>query len=132
MRTVPGADQPGPTLLRQEIYPLPYFPPTTNAAVLRSGTITTQWACSSISCGIPLSGAAITSENKAAASSNRFADSLSLPIIGVIAIAAARKNFIGSPFSGRGLLSRRNWRRTATADRSALKVLALPALNAQK
>ena len=31
MRTVAGADQPGPTLLRQERYPLPYFPPTMKA-----------------------------------------------------------------------------------------------------
>src|SRR6476646_8026909 len=39
IRTVPGADQPAPLLLRQDRYPFPYFPPTTNAPVFRSGTI---------------------------------------------------------------------------------------------
>ena len=43
-----------------------------NAAVLSSGTITMQCACSSISWGMPLSGAAMTSENTAAAASNRL------------------------------------------------------------
>lgn len=47
MRTVPGADQPAPLVFRRDRYPFPYFPPTTNAAVLRSGTITMQWAFSS-------------------------------------------------------------------------------------
>ena len=46
MRTVAGADQPAPLLFRQDRYPFPYFPPTTKAAVLSSGTITMQWAFS--------------------------------------------------------------------------------------
>ena len=35
MRTVPGADQPAPVLLRHDRYPFPYFPPTTKAAVFK-------------------------------------------------------------------------------------------------
>ena len=42
MRTVAGADQPAPPLFRQDRNPFPYLAPTTNAAVLSSGTITMQ------------------------------------------------------------------------------------------
>src|SRR5438128_1051854 len=70
-----------------------------NAPVLRSGTMTMQCACSSISCGIPLSGADITSENTVAASFRRFAGSLSLARSGAIATAAMRRAFISLPFS---------------------------------
>ena len=48
------------------------------APVLRLGTITMQYAFSSRSCGIPLSGVAITSEKTAAASPNRLAGALSI------------------------------------------------------
>src|ERR1044071_7910142 len=78
MRTVAGADQPEPLLLRHERYPLPYLPPTMKAPVLRLGTITMQCAFSSRSCGIPLSGVAMISEKTDAASANRFAGSLSI------------------------------------------------------
>src|ERR1035438_1422667 len=78
MRTVAGADQPEPLLLRQDRYPFPYLPPTRKAPVLSPGTITMQCAFSSRSCGIPLSGAAITSEKTDAASPNRLAGSLSI------------------------------------------------------
>src|SRR5579859_7816220 len=88
MRTVPGADQPVAFLFRQDKYPFPYLPPNTKAAVFRFGTITMQWACSSSSCGMPLSGVAMTSENTAAASFRRFAGSLSLASNGVRANAA--------------------------------------------
>src|ERR1035437_9713432 len=77
MRTVAGADQPEPLLLRQDRYPFPKLPPTMKTAVLRSGTMTMQCAFSSRSCGIPLSGAAITSEKTDAASPSRLAGSLS-------------------------------------------------------
>src|SRR3954451_10353106 len=56
-----------------------------------------QCAFSSISCGIPLSGVAMTSENTAADSSNRFADSLSTARSGATARAATITNFIFSP-----------------------------------
>src|SRR5664279_2423600 len=78
MRTVAGADQPKPLLLRQDRYPFPYLPPTMNAPVLSEGTMTMQCAFSSRSCGIPLSGVAITSEKTDAASPNRLAGSLSI------------------------------------------------------
>src|SRR5271157_1978047 len=78
MRTVAGADQPSPFWLRQERNPFPYLPPTRKAAVLRLGTMTMQCALSSRSCGIPLSGVAITSEKTAAASPNRLAGALSI------------------------------------------------------
>src|SRR5947209_5047369 len=65
-----------------------------NAPVLRSGTITIQWACSSISLGIPLSGADMTSENTAAAAFNRLVGSASLAMSGVSATAAAKISFI--------------------------------------
>src|SRR5208337_237768 len=78
MRTEAGADQPEPPLLRQDRNPFPYSPPTRKAAVLRLGTMTMQCALSSRSCGIPLSGAAITSEKTDAASPNRLAGSLSI------------------------------------------------------
>src|SRR5579863_6761852 len=74
IRTVPGADQ--PLLLRQDRYPLPYFAPKKKAAVFKPGTITMQWAFSSNSCGMPLSGADITSEKTSAASFSRLAGSL--------------------------------------------------------
>src|ERR1017187_6926383 len=90
MRTVPGADQPTPLLFRQDKYPFPYLPPTRNAAVFRLGTITMQWAFAIRSCGIPLSGAAMTSENTAAASFSRFTESLPLASRGAIARVAAR------------------------------------------
>src|ERR1035438_1073315 len=89
MRTVPGADHPSPPLLRHDKYPLPYLPPTRKAAVFIPGTITMQWAFSSKSCGIPLSGVAIISENTAEASFNRFTESLSLANSGTIARVAA-------------------------------------------
>src|SRR4051794_12251120 len=53
-----------------------------------------QCAFSSISCGMPLSGAAITSENTAADSSNRLADSLSTARSGATARAATIINFM--------------------------------------
>src|SRR5436309_14502961 len=56
-----------------------------------------QCAFSSISCGMPLSGVAMTSENTAADSSNRFADSLSMARSGATARAATIMNFIFSP-----------------------------------
>src|SRR5438270_12243958 len=56
-----------------------------------------QCAFSSISCGMPLSGVAMTSENTAADSSNRFADSLSTARSGATARAATIINFIFSP-----------------------------------
>ena len=74
MRTVPGADQPVPLLLRHDTYPFPYLPPTRNAAVFRLGTMTMQWAFASMSCGMPLSGVAMISENTAAASFSRFTE----------------------------------------------------------
>src|ERR1041384_8475734 len=78
MRTVAGADQPEPLLFRQERYPFPYLPPTMKAAVFRLGTMTMQCALSNKSCGIPLSGVAITSEKTEAASLNLLAGSLSI------------------------------------------------------
>ena len=78
MRTVAGADQPAPLLLRQDRYPFPYLPPTMKAAVLRLGTMTMQCALSSRSCGIPLSGVAMISEKTDAASPNRLAGALSI------------------------------------------------------
>src|SRR5690349_6313137 len=106
MRTVPGADQPDRLLFRQERYPFPYFPPNMKAPVLSAGTITMQFAFSSISCGIPLSGVAMTSENTAADSSSRFADSLSIASSGVsngvIARAVTIVNFICCAFSVAG------------------------------
>src|ERR1039458_3967387 len=78
MRTVAGADQPEPLLFRQDRYPFPYLPPTMKAPLLRSGTITMQCARSSRSCGIPLSGAAITSEKTDAAAPSRLAGSVSI------------------------------------------------------
>src|SRR5690242_21935228 len=78
MRTVAGADQPEPLLLRQDRYPFPYLPPTMKAAVFRLGTMTMQYALSIRSCGIPLSGVAITSEKTDAASPKRLAGSLSI------------------------------------------------------
>jgi hypothetical protein len=89
MRTVPGADHPAPPVLRQDTYPLPYFPPTTNAAVLRSGTITMQCAFSRSPWGIALSGVAMISENTTAASFSRFAGSSSAASSGMIPHAAA-------------------------------------------
>src|SRR4051794_40892201 len=56
-----------------------------------------QCAFSSMSCGMPLSGAAMTSENTAADSSKRFADSLSTARSGAMAKAATTMNFIFSP-----------------------------------
>ena len=61
MRTVPGADQPGPVLFRQDTYPFPYLPPTRKAAVFSEGTMTMQWAFASMSFGMPLSGVAMIS-----------------------------------------------------------------------
>src|ERR1051325_4192012 len=78
MRTVAGADQPEPLLFLQERYPFPYLPPTMKAPVLRLGTMTMQCAFSSRSCGIPLSGVAITSEKTDAASPKPMAGSLSI------------------------------------------------------
>src|SRR5437763_9092258 len=56
-----------------------------------------QCAFSSISCGMPLSGVAMTSENTAADSSSRFADSLSTARSGATARAATIINFIFLP-----------------------------------
>src|SRR3954453_20511713 len=53
-----------------------------------------QCAFSSISCGMPLSGAAMTSENTAAESSSRFTDSLSAARSGATARAATIMSFI--------------------------------------
>src|SRR5687768_13675748 len=89
MRTVPGADQPDRPVFRQDRYPFPYFPPTTNAAVLRSGTIPMPCSVPTRSPGIPLSGVAIISENTTAASFSRFAGSSSAAGSGVIPSAAA-------------------------------------------
>src|SRR5579884_1494703 len=50
-----------------------------------------QWAFASRSCGMPLSGAAITSEKTAEASSRRFSVSLSLASRGVIARGASAR-----------------------------------------
>ena len=95
MRTVAGADQPWPLWFRQDKYPFPYFPPTMNAPVLRLGTMTMQWALSRRSCGIPLSGAAITSEKTAAASASRLAGALSIASKDVVmAKPATITNFI--------------------------------------
>src|SRR6266404_582901 len=66
MRMIPGADQPAPPSLRQNRYPLPYFPPMMKAAFFTPGTITMQCAFSSNSCGMARSGVAITSENTVA------------------------------------------------------------------
>src|SRR5436190_7898638 len=89
IRTVPGADHPDASLVRQDRYPFPYLPPTTNAAVLRSGTMTMQCALEMSSCGTPLSGVAIISDNTAAASSRRWAGSLSTANSGVKANVVA-------------------------------------------
>src|ERR1017187_6559100 len=98
LRTVAGADQPEPLLLRQDRFPFPYFPPTTKAAVLRLGTMTMQYAFSSRSCGIPLSGAAIISEKTDAASPRRLAGSLSIANNDVVkAKPAAITSFIFLP-----------------------------------
>src|SRR6185369_15631702 len=95
MRTVAGADQPSPPLLRHDRYPFPYLPPTTKAAVLRLGTITMQCDLSSKSCGMPLSGADITSVKTDAASPNRLAGSLSIANNDVVkARLAANISFI--------------------------------------
>src|SRR5665811_933756 len=95
MRTVAGADQPRPLLLRQDRYPFPYFPPTMNAPVLRLGTMTMQCAFPSRSCGIPLSGVAIISEKTDAASPSRLAGSLSIASNDVVrAKPATIANFI--------------------------------------
>src|ERR1041385_4760089 len=77
MRTVAGADQPEPLLFLHDRYPFPYLPPTMKAPVFRLGTMTMQCAFSSRSCGIPLSGVAITSEKTDAASPKRLVGSLS-------------------------------------------------------
>src|SRR5688572_12217440 len=77
MRTAPGADQPLPALFRHETYPFPYLPPTTNAAVFSSGTITMQYAFSSSSAGMPLSGVLMISDSTADASFRRLVGSLS-------------------------------------------------------
>src|ERR1035437_6849247 len=98
MRTVAGADQPEPLLLRQDKYPFPYLPPTMKAAVLSPGTMTMQCAFSSRSCGIPLSGVAIISEKTAAASPNRLAGCLSIANKDVVrAKPATIANFICLP-----------------------------------
>src|ERR1035437_4341258 len=100
MRTVAGADQPSPLWFRQDRYPFPYLPPTMKPAVLRLGTMTMQCAFSSRSCGIPLSGVAITSEKTDAASPNRLAGSLSIASNDVVrAKPAMIANFIVLPRS---------------------------------
>src|ERR1035438_4270973 len=108
MRTVAGADQPSPFLLRQDRYPFPYLPPTMKAAVLRLGTITMQCALSSRSCGIPLSGVAITSENTDAASPSRFAGALSTAsndVVNVKAKPATIANLIFMPLLSREVVA---------------------------
>ena len=79
-RTAAGADQPTPSLLRQETNPLPYLAPTMNAPFFNPGTITMHCALFSRSCGIDLSGVPITSLNARAAAWSRVAASLSAPI----------------------------------------------------
>src|SRR4051794_7481272 len=101
MRTVAGADQPCPLFLRHDTNPFPYLPPIRNAAVFRFGTITMQLAFDNMSCGMPLSGVAMISENTAAASLRRFTGSLSFACRtevvsrGVIARAAVNNIRIG-------------------------------------
>jgi len=48
--------RPSSPFLAAEKVALPYLPPNTNAAVFSPGTITMQWAFSSRSRGMPLSG----------------------------------------------------------------------------
>src|ERR1700691_5361475 len=66
MRMIEGALQPALLSLRQVITPLPYFAPTMNPALLRSGTIPTQCALSSRSFGMDRSLAPMISVSTAA------------------------------------------------------------------
>ena len=52
-----GADHPVPEGRRHKMKPLPYWPPTINAAFFIPGTTTIQAELSSSSCGMPLSAA---------------------------------------------------------------------------
>src|ERR1017187_7554264 len=71
MRTEPGAPHPVPSWWRHSAKPRPNSAPTTKAAFLSPGTITTHCDLASKSCGIPLSGVFIISEKAVAAASSR-------------------------------------------------------------
>src|ERR1017187_5408428 len=98
MRTAAGRPQPLPLWLRQVTNPVPNSPPTTNAAFFNPGTMMTHCAFSRNSCGIPLSGVAMISENTLAASPIVFcAESAKTAVDDKITEAAMIKPFICEP-----------------------------------
>src|ERR1017187_2313648 len=71
IRTAPGAPHPVPSWWRHSAKPRPNSAPTTKAAFLSPGTITTHCDLASKSCGIPLSGVLIISEKTVAVAASR-------------------------------------------------------------
>src|ERR1017187_9670284 len=71
IRTAPGAPHPVPSWWRHSAKPRPNSAPTTKAAFLSPGTMTTHCDLASKSCGIPLSGVLIISEKTVAVAASR-------------------------------------------------------------
>jgi Family of unknown function (DUF6226) len=86
-----------PCAVRQLTTPLPYSPPTTNAAFLRPGITATHRARSQIAAGIPLSGVERSSPITRAASASRCASPLAGAAAAVVE-AASNTVMTMSPF----------------------------------